>query len=89
MERIRITIERGRACLHGVAPRGGWAAAVLLRPYAGAPVFRAWPAASNSKPVSAMSVFGHGVPRGAGQLLLFMMEGASLRVARAPYSSLN
>lgn len=85
MGRIGLTIEKDMACLHLLPPRGGWAAALLIRPHVGAPVFRPWPAAEDHKPLSTMPIFDQGEPQGAGQLLLFMMEGASLWVARTLY----
>jgi hypothetical protein len=85
MGRIGLTIEKDVACLHLSPPRGSWVAALLFRPHVGAPFFRPWPAADDHKPLSAMQIFGTGEPHGAGQLLLFMMEGASLWVARTQY----
>ncbi len=87
MGRIGLTIEKDMACLHQLPPRGGWAATLLFRPHVGATVFRPWPATKDHKPLSRMRIFDQGEPQGAGQLLLFMMEGASLWMARALYGS--
>lgn len=82
MQRISLTIENSIAYLHLVPPQGGWAAALLFRPYVGTPAFRPWPADKDHKPIAGVRIFDQGEIGRAGQLLVFIMEGARLWVAR-------
>jgi hypothetical protein len=85
MRRIGLTIEEEMACLHRSLPRGGWAGLLLFRPHVGRHKSRLWPADKDGKPLPGAAIFDPGEPRGAGQMQLYMMEGASLSFARAVY----
>jgi hypothetical protein len=85
MGRIGLTFKEGVAYLHGSAPRGPWAASLLVRPHVGQPTFHPWPAGEDGRPLFEMPIFAQRELQGAGQLLLFMIEEASLWMARAQY----
>lgn len=81
--RVSLSIEREVARLSLSPPRRGWAASLLFLPNVGGPVVRRWPTAAGGEPASMTTLFPPGEPRRAGQLLLFLIEGASLWFARA------
>lgn len=87
MERIGITIKEGMAYLHRAPTAVEWAGTMLYRPNVGPNVSRSWPSAEDGQPLSRIEIFEPSESRGAGQLLLFMIEGASLSMARAVYST--
>ena len=84
MERIGLTIAEDRACLHLSPPRSAWTAALLYRPHVGNNICWPWPACEDNKPAPAMPVLNQDIA-GGGQFLLFMLEGAALGIARAPF----
>lgn len=83
--RVRITIKKSTASLHIDPPQGGWAAMVLIRPYVGELVVRPWPADKDGQPKPSMRIFDQAEAPSPGQLVLFMMDGTTLWVARTLY----
>jgi hypothetical protein len=82
-QRVSLAVDRDVARLSLSPPRGGWTASALFLPNVGSPVVRRWPTAEDGKPASMTPIFEPSAPRGAGQVLLFMIDGASFWFARA------
>jgi hypothetical protein len=64
------------------SPPDAWAGRLLLRTYTGTPRSRPWLAAADGRPLRSMQIGERKKLKGTGQLLLFMMSGASLYVMR-------
>jgi len=83
--RLDLAVSGRFALLRPSADVGALTGALLFRPH-GRPAYGCpWQPSGEEPSRLAMQAFNEGGPAEAGQLLLFVMDGAALQVARTPY----